>query len=366
VACVAGVAAPPGAGRVRASCRIDTSLELLVAGAADRDDGDVLATVVSTAGSTYRKPGARMLIRSSGGHVGLLSGGCLEQDLAHHAGRVRSSREPMLVTYDQRRENDALFGIGSGCGGLMRILLEPACPGSSAAAALTHFAEASQGGLATAAATVWMGPVRTLGTFALGGTREPPSWLQPALESALAEHRCGSVGIDESGSRLQVLLQCLAPPPRLLVCGAGPDSPPIVALAVGLGWRVTVLDHRAAYAVPSRFPGAQVLLGRPEAMGELVDSGGFHAALVMSHHFEADAAYLSILSGFRLDYLGLLGPDQRRERLLQRLGEEGASLASRLTGPVGIRIGAAFPEAIAVSVVAQIHEVLASIVAQPE
>jgi len=349
---------------VRASCRIDTSLELLLAGAGEPDDGDVLATVVATAGSTYRKPGARMLIRSTGGHVGLLSGGCLEQDLAHHAQRVRGSREPVLVTYDQRREDDAIFGIGSGCAGLMRILLEPACPGSSAAAALAHFAVASQSGLATAAATVWKGPVRNLGTFALGGAREPPSWLRRALEKALTETRCAAVEIDDSGGRSRVFLQFLAPPPRLLVCGAGPDSPPVVSLAVGLGWKVTVLDHRPAYAEALRFPGAEVFLGSPEVMGELVDPGRFHAALVMSHHFEADAAYLSVLSGYRLDYLGLLGPRQRRERLVQRLGEEGIGLASRLTGPVGLRIGAAFPETIAVSVVAEIHEVLASSLAQ--
>jgi len=113
--------------------RLDTSLEILLQGAPAASGGRVLATVVSTAGSTYRKPGARMLIMADGSYLGLLSGGCLESDLKIHAQDVLNSGVARVVEYDMRGPDDLLFGIGAGCEGAMRVLLEPAGPGSAAA-----------------------------------------------------------------------------------------------------------------------------------------------------------------------------------------------------------------------------------------
>ena len=87
---------------------------------------ELSATVVATAGSTYRKPGARMLIMSDGSYLGLLSGGCLEADLKLHAGEVLDGGATRAVEYDMRGPDDVLFGIGAGCEGAMRVLLEPA------------------------------------------------------------------------------------------------------------------------------------------------------------------------------------------------------------------------------------------------
>src|SRR5580692_10700406 len=129
--------------------RLDTSLELLLRGAPPTRDARVLATVVATAGSTYRKPGARMLILADGSHLGLLSGGCLESDLQLHAQEVMASGVPRAVEYDMRGPDDMLFGIGAGCEGAMRVLLEPAGPGSPAAAALDAAGHATKAGEAT-------------------------------------------------------------------------------------------------------------------------------------------------------------------------------------------------------------------------
>ena len=85
-----------------------------------------LGTVVATAGSTYRKPGARMLIMADGSYLGLLSGGCLEADLKLHAQQVIESGVARAIEYDMRGPDDILFGIGAGCEGAMRVLLEPA------------------------------------------------------------------------------------------------------------------------------------------------------------------------------------------------------------------------------------------------
>ena len=138
-----------GSGQVRAArldVRLDTSLELLLERAPADQISRVLATVVATAGSTYRKPGARMLIMADGSHLGLLSGGCLEADLKLHAQQVLESGVPRAIEYDMRGPDDILFGIGAGCEGAMRVLLEPAGPRSSAAAALATAGRATQAG----------------------------------------------------------------------------------------------------------------------------------------------------------------------------------------------------------------------------
>src|SRR6202049_2448501 len=133
-----------GAGRPEV--RLDTSLELLLERAPVTQGSRVLATVVATAGSTYRKPGARMLIMADGSYLGLLSGGCLQADLKLHAQEVLASGVPRAIEYDMRGPDDILFGIGAGCEGAMRVLLEPAGPGSPAAAGLAAAGRATQGG----------------------------------------------------------------------------------------------------------------------------------------------------------------------------------------------------------------------------
>src|SRR5579863_843392 len=138
------VAAPAALESTRPDVRLDTSLELLLERAPLNDEPKVLATVVATAGSTYRKPGARMLIMADGNCLGLLSGGCLEADLKLHAEEVLINGIPRAVEYDMRGPDDILFGIGAGCEGAMRVLLEPAGNGSLAAGALAAAARATQ------------------------------------------------------------------------------------------------------------------------------------------------------------------------------------------------------------------------------
>src|SRR3984885_1352101 len=139
---------------VRLDVRLDTCLELLLQRAPAAQTSRVLATVVATAGSTYRKPGARMLIMADGSYLGLLSGGCLESDLKLHAQEVLNSGVPRAVEYDMRGPDDILFGIGAGCEGAMRVLLEPADPDSPAAAALAAAARTVRTGRPTSLVSV--------------------------------------------------------------------------------------------------------------------------------------------------------------------------------------------------------------------
>jgi xanthine/CO dehydrogenase XdhC/CoxF family maturation factor len=153
----------------------------------------------------------------------------------------------------------------------------------------------------------------------------------------------------------------------LLICGAGPDAQPVAAAARALGWRVSVVDHRPAYADPRRFPGARVLRAEAASLAANVDLERCHAAVVMSHHLPSDVAYLRVLSRSPLPaYIGLLGPSARRCRILDELGGEVDGVRSRLRGPVGFDIGACTPEGIALAIVAEVHAWLAGFVARPQ
>jgi xanthine dehydrogenase accessory factor len=342
----------------RLDVRLDTSLELLLERAPRTQAARVLATVVATAGSTYRKPGARMLIMNDGSYLGLLSGGCLEADLMIHAQEVLTSGVPRAVEYDMRGPDDILFGIGAGCEGAMRVLLEPAGPGTTAAAALAAAGQVTQTGRPTALVSIHESAGITLGTYEAKPAL--PAALLGAAEQSLEDRASRGMEWEIAGRRSRAFVQFLAPPPHLLVCGAGPDAQPVVHAARALGWRVSVIDHRPAYAVAADFPGAEVRLCAPQSLCSVVAVERCHAAVVMSHHLPSDAAYLRALAHAGMPaYVGLLGPEARRTRLAQELGPAAEKLRLRLHGPVGIDIGAVTPEGIALSIVSQIHAWLA-------
>jgi xanthine dehydrogenase accessory factor len=342
----------PRAGRT--DVRLDTSLELLLE-RAPRDAGArVMASVVATAGSTYRKPGARMLIMADGSFLGLLSGGCLEADLAIHAQSVLESGEPRAIEYDMRGPDDILFGIGAGCEGAMRVLLEPAAPGSLAASALAAAGRATAAGAPASLVAVHESANLQLGTYA--ATAALPAALLAAAEAALVDATSREINWVNDGQRTRAFVQYLAPAPHLLVCGAGPDAQPVVSAASALGWRVSVVDHRPAYAVAARFPGADVRRIDARDLRSTALLQRCHAAVVMSHHLPSDITYLRELAEAGApDYVGLLGPLARRQRIAQELGTTADKLRERIHGPVGIDIGAVTPEGIALAIVSQIH-----------
>ena len=298
-----------------------------------------------------------MLIMADGSNLGLLSGGCLESDLQLHAQEVMGSGVPRAIEYDMRGPDDILFGIGAGCEGAMRVLLEPAGPGSTAAAALAAAGRATQAGDATALVLVHESADLRLGTY----LAEPPlpHPLVAAGNESLADRASRGVDWRTAAQCSRAFVQFLAPPPHLLICGAGPDAQPVAGTARALGWRVSVVDHRPAYAVAARFPGAKVRLADAERLRE-IDLAHCHAAVVMSHHLSADETYLRELAQAGVPaYVGLLGPEARRGRIAAELGPLAEKLRFRIRGPVGIDIGAMTPEGIALSIVSQIHAWLA-------
>jgi xanthine/CO dehydrogenase XdhC/CoxF family maturation factor len=346
---------PPMRGQ-RLEVRLDTGLESLLA--RPPEDLAVLATLVSTAGSTYRKPGARMLLTTDGSFIGLLSGGCLESDLNIHARQVLQSGAAKAVEYDMRGPDDVLFGLGAGCEGAMRVLLEPAGQGTPAAAALAAAHAAAGAGMPASLVSVHHSAQVALGTYHAAAAPLPE--LAAAADRALACAASRHVEFVETAGRGRAYVQFLAPAPHILICGAGPDAVPVVAAARALGWRVSVVDHRPVYAAAHRFPGARVYRADARDLRATLALETCHAAVVMSHHLASDTAYLQELAIAGVPgYVGLLGPAARRKRIAHELGAHLEELRSRIRGPVGIDIGAVTPEGIALSIISQVHAWLA-------
>lgn len=329
----------------------------------------VLASVYETAGSTYSKAGAHMLITADGDFQGLLSGGCLEGDLAERAARVAESHVPETVTYDLGGPDDELFGLGVGCDGTMRIFLQPLPePDYQPFAAV---AERLEGDRRAVLATVIESesPLVSPGQFALFGddgveraTLSGPivDDVQAVAARRLSQRASGTESLAAEGGEARVLFALVEPPPRLLVLGAGPDAVPLVDIALRLGWRVSVRDHRPAYTDNTDFGQVErVSCGPAEELADSMNLDGYSAAMVMSHHLATDRTYLRALAGTDIPYVGLLGPRRRREQLLADLGEAADRLSPRLHGPAGLDIGARGAEGIALSIVSEIHAVLA-------
>lgn len=320
-----------------------------------------LGVLVHTEGSTYRKPGALILIAAHGEYAGLISGGCLEGDLREHARAVINSGEARVVNYDTRGEDDLLWGMGLGCEGVMQVLLLRAGP-SNDWQPLSHLAAALAANQRTAFGVVTESRSASLPTGSVvlpGAAAEASPASTPTAQAALARATAQAAAqwLEEADRRLFVVPLSL--PPRLLLCGAGPDTVPVVDFAVRLGWQVTLADHRAAYAIAAHFPAAeQVLLAAGDVLAGLIDLKRYAAAVVMSHHLLSDLGYLRMLAASPIPYIGLLGPAARRDRLLQELGAASSSLQGRLHAPVGLHLGGRSPEAVALAIIAEVQSVL--------
>jgi xanthine/CO dehydrogenase XdhC/CoxF family maturation factor len=277
------------------------------------------------------------LIASDGEYAGLLSGGCLEGDLREYAREVAESGAGRIVSYDLRSTTDQLFGLGAGCEGAMDILLtrvgaerqwQPLADmaRSFRAARQQHFAHV----------TASTDPALPLG-FAF------------AVDEAMPRAPPG----------VELFVAAVTAPPHLLLLGGGPDARPVATLAAFLGWRTTVVEHRAAYLQPDRFaPDTRLVDARPDSLASSVALEEYSAAIVMSHHLESDLHYLRALAMSAVPYVGLLGPAARREKLLGDLGEQAAKLHGRLRAPVGLDIGGRTPESIALSIIGEVHAAL--------
>ncbi|HEY9282873.1 MAG TPA: XdhC family protein [Pyrinomonadaceae bacterium] len=343
-----------------------------------------LATLVSVEGSSYRRPGARMLVREGGATTGMISAGCLEADVVEHARRVIRAGKAVLVEYDTASTGDELaWGLGLGCNGVVRVLVEPLAPGSPYVEALRRSCAADAAPLTVATVYQHTPPESAPGAARIEagarifideegevGRERLSDDAAAAIESEVRALSRGEVAsgahvFDVDGAGVKVFVETLLPPVSLVVFGAGHDALPVVELARGLGWQTEVVDPQARPASRSRFAVAdRVTLARPEEVAARVGITPRTLALLMSHNYAHDLALLRFLLASPARYVGVMGPRKRTERMLSELAAteeplrlEEAGLA-RLHSPAGLDIGANAPAEIALSIVAEMRAVL--------
>ncbi|WP_299074439.1 XdhC family protein [uncultured Paraglaciecola sp.] len=312
--------------------------QLLHHWSADRDNHLwVLATIIETDGSSYRKAGAMMLINDLGQYFGLLSGGCLESDIMRQARRCWDNQKNRIVEYDMREEEDLAWQLGIGCGGMVRILLQPVNIENDYLK-LDEIA----GFLAKRQPIEYQQQINE---------DKPNNIIQPFVKKMTAK-------IKQQGEK-QVFTQTLAAAPLVAIFGAGVDAKPVVAIAAELGWDVILVDPRMGYAKPEYFVKAQLIIRQP--IKELETASWLQqidVALVLTHNIKLDAEALDVLQNSSAKYVGLLGPNHRTDRVLQHADLTYDCLSLPLANPVGLRLGGELPESIALSMLAEAHAVL--------
>ncbi len=326
----------------------------------------VLATIIETFGSTYQKAGARMLINPAGEMIGILGGGCFEGDLLEHARTVFKTGVAKTVFYDMRPADELVWGLGLGCKGAVRILLQ-LVQANTGFSPLDIFAEIDASNASGVLVSIYESqhPQFPIGKNLLlplpksSDEHVLPTTAHPFTTSALQTALQQKARIDShiiDGQAIHVFYDPLQASSRLLVFGAGADAIPLSQCAKLLGWQVTIVDHRPAYCNNERFPQAdQVLNILPEELATTLELNPFNAVILMTHNLEYDQRYLQALVDCHIPFIGLLGPSHRKDTLMQALGNEAAQLSPRVFGPVGLDIGAETPEEIVLSIMAGIY-----------
>jgi xanthine dehydrogenase accessory factor len=349
--------------------------EILKARAAASHVPYALATVVRVEGSSYRRPGARMLIGMNGRVAGSVSGGCLEKDVISKGLEVMITGLPQVASYDTTDEDDLAFGTSLGCQGRIELWIERILPGN--AWPLEDFVNRIlHERKPCALATIYRGHgdgAKLTGhchdsvDAALSGVLDPEQAadLTTQMEVILGTKKARSVAYESPRGGIELLLERIAPPISLLLFGGGHDVPPLVRLAKEMGHHVTVIDRRAEFADPHRFPGADaVLLAKPSQVLERISCHDLCAVVLMNHHYETDRDLLGIFHATPLAYLGMLGPRKRTIKIVDELAQGGVvfppGALEKLHAPAGLDIGSENPEEIALSILAEMQAILGS------
>jgi xanthine dehydrogenase accessory factor len=341
-----------------------------------------LASVVAVTGSSYRRPGARMLISEDGQTTGGVSGGCLESDVTLRAAVAIEEGKIALASYDTTADDDVDLGMGLGCRGVIHVLIEPLPPATRMhyLAQLETLRRAHEHAVL---ATVWRATGAGDGRAgnrllhdSVGirwtdiADRQLAGTIAADAAEVLETRRSMTTAYEVPAGTADVLLEYLPPLVPLVVFGGGPDAVPLVRLAKALGWHVTVVDPRARAASRDRFPEADAVIRcGPEEVLDLVPLASDSIAVVMTHNYHRDLRLLEVLLPSSVRYLGLLGPKARAERLLHDLTLSGYVASPeqlrRLHAPAGLDLGADGPDEIALAVVAEVKATLAGRAARP-
>ncbi len=340
---------------------------MLQASARFRKSGDAysVATVVRVGGSTYRRPGARMLVGPATSHMGMISGGCLEAEVAIRAGKILERGHVEVASFDMM-DDDEISGFGTGCNGTVDVLIEP-FPGRQRIDPLEIAGRCHENRRRCVVVHIIGGDHALLGHRLVcwedGQVEGDADAVPVTSDEALRVLEYGRHVIQQSGS-LELLFEVILPTVRVLLLGTGHDVAPVARAAEALGWDVIVIGPKPVADPAQAFPGASAyaFVMHPDQLLQHVSPDARCAAVVMNHNYKRDKALTQALLTSDVPYIGLLGPRDRAARLVDELRScEGALPAvqeRRLFGPVGLDIGAETPEEIAHAIVAEIQAVI--------
>jgi xanthine dehydrogenase accessory factor len=337
-----------------------------------------MATVVKLYGSSYRRPGARMLITDDGRWEGAISGGCLEGDALRKARQVMSTGEPMLVTYDTMDDENAdSLAVGLGCNGIIDVLIEPIIPDHiynpinlfktytthsvrDIAVLMTVFRTEGKSDLQVGERFLLLND----GTLHPSNTKSLPLFLQQDLTKVAQSGRSQVKLYEQPSGKIEAFLEVLHPGIHLVIFGGGYDAIPVVRLAKEVGWHVTVSDDCVAHLTPIRFPQANAMVNanRKEIL-QHIPITPFTATVLMSHNYKYDMAVMENLLTTQVPYIGMLGPRKRFQKMLEQFEAQDKTfdteIINRVHSPIGLDLGAETPDEIALSIISEIQAVFA-------
>jgi xanthine/CO dehydrogenase XdhC/CoxF family maturation factor len=337
--------------------------------------GVALASVVHLEGSSYRRPGARMLVNDEGELTGAISGGCLEGDALRKALYALSQQRSRLVSYDTSDEDDMTIGIQLGCAGVIQVLFEPIDPDKQdnpiqlirkalairqEAVMVTLFNLSNKHADQPGTCLLMESNGNISGSIPIQGIGK---FVMEDVLQAMRNKKSVFREYQAEGISMTAFIEFLQPPISLVVVGAGNDAVPMMQIADTLGWDVRIVDGRNTHARPERFVAAcQVLVSKPEAVLDQLSMDARTVFVMMTHNYNYDLSMLKALLPTQTPYIGMLGPKKKLDRMLDELRQEGMKLddvmLSKVHGPTGLEIGAETPEEIALSIIAEIQAVV--------
>lgn len=334
-----------------------------------------LATLVHLNGSSYRRPGARMIVDEEGQLTGAISGGCLEGDALRKAVFCIHTQVPKLVVYDTSDEEDATIGIQLGCSGIIQVLFEP-IDETDPLNPIELLKKAIQKRQNTVLVTLYAPKIKKgdiVGTSILleesgefhNNSSFPfvPKTLMQDIKDTLTIKKSSFKSYQQNDHTFNAFLSFISPPISLVIVGAGNDAIPLQSIAETLGWEVTIVDGRHTYAKIERFSSAcQIIVSKPEQVLQQIPIDEKTVFVLMTHNYNYDYAILKALLGKNIPYIGALGPKKKLDNMITDLKAESIFLNERQTnilyGPVGLEIGAETPAEIALSITAEVMSVM--------
>lgn len=327
-----------------------------------------LATVVKVRGSSYRSPGARMLITDEGTWVGSISGGCLEGDALRKARQVMNDGKAFTVTYDTREESNQNLGIGLGCNGVIDVLLEP-IDASKDDNVISIFEKLISIKEPVAMATIFSSSSQNAEKVLIEGGGETitdnvnrllSKMIKKDLHDIFDHKKSFAKEYEVNNEKIEVFLELIQPNVSLIIFGGGFDARPVSQLAKSLGWNVSVTDECVAHIAPVFFPSADKLsLCQRDFVDRDFEITPYTACVLMSHNYEYDRDVLKKLLKTETPYIGILGPRKRFDKMLAEFSDKGIDLTPqdfhRIHSPIGLDIGAETPDEIAISIISEIQ-----------